>query len=79
MAPKGSEDGRRRDNLDPEVRQQISRKGGQAVSQNREHMANIGRKGGEARGNRSYELRVWGRGSDVFSAPLNTSFPVSVK
>ena len=29
---------------------EIGRKGGEAVSQNREHMANIGRKGGERRG-----------------------------
>ncbi len=42
------EDGRRRDNLTPEQRSAIGRKGGEAVSRNREHMANIGRKGGEA-------------------------------
>ena len=29
------------------------RKGGEAVSRNREHMAEIGRKGGQARGNRN--------------------------
>ena len=29
---------------------EIGRKGGEAVSQNREHMARIGRKGGERRG-----------------------------
>ena len=43
-------DGRHRDNLDPNVRKEISRKGGLAVSQNRQHMAEIGRKGGEASG-----------------------------
>lgn len=43
-------DGRHRDNLDPQVRKEISRKGGVAVSQNRQHMAEIGRKGGEASG-----------------------------
>ena len=32
---------------------EIGRKGGEAVSQNREHMANIGRKGGERRGKTS--------------------------
>lgn len=32
----------------PETRAQVARKGGQAVSQNRRHMAEIGRKGGEA-------------------------------
>lgn len=42
------EDGRRRDNLTPEQRSAIGRKGGEAVSRNREHMAEIGRKGGEA-------------------------------
>jgi uncharacterized protein len=42
------EDGRRRDNLTPEQRSAIGRKGGEAVSRNREHMAQIGRKGGEA-------------------------------
>jgi hypothetical protein len=31
---------------------QIGRKGGEAVSGDREHMAQIGRKGGEARGER---------------------------
>ncbi len=30
-------------------RKEIAKKGGQKVSQNREHMAEIGRKGGEAR------------------------------
>jgi uncharacterized protein len=42
------EDGRRRDNLTPEQRSAIGRKGGEAVSRNREHMASIGRKGGIA-------------------------------
>jgi len=34
----------------PEFYSEIGRKGGETVSQNREHMAEIGRKGGEARG-----------------------------
>lgn len=34
-----------------EEARQAGRKGGEAVSQNREHMAEIGRRGGEARGN----------------------------
>lgn len=42
------EDGRRKDNLTPEQRSAIGRKGGEAVSRNREHMAEIGRKGGVA-------------------------------
>lgn len=35
----------------PEEAREAGRKGGEAVSQNREHMAEIGRRGGEARGN----------------------------
>ncbi|HEY9153493.1 MAG TPA: hypothetical protein VIM69_00085 [Opitutaceae bacterium] len=42
------QDGRRRDNLTAEQRSAIGRKGGEAVSRNREHMAEIGRKGGVA-------------------------------
>lgn len=37
-------------NLSPEKRKEIARKGGEAVSRNREHMSIIGRKGGEASG-----------------------------
>jgi general stress protein YciG len=36
--------------MDPEQQRAIARKGGEAVSGNREHMAAIGRKGGEASG-----------------------------
>jgi general stress protein YciG len=36
--------------MDPERQREIARKGGAAVSQNRQHMAEIGRKGGEASG-----------------------------
>lgn len=36
--------------MDPELQRQIARKGGEAVSSNRQHMAAIGRKGGEASG-----------------------------
>lgn len=32
---------------DPKTRQEVARKGGEAVSRNREHMAAIGRKGGQ--------------------------------
>jgi general stress protein YciG len=35
-----------------EEAREAGRKGGEAVSQNREHMAAIGRRGGESRGNR---------------------------
>jgi general stress protein YciG len=36
--------------MDPEQQRAIARKGGLTVSRNREHMAQIGRKGGEASG-----------------------------
>jgi uncharacterized protein len=36
--------------MDPEQQRAIARKGGEAVSGNREHMSAIGRKGGEASG-----------------------------
>jgi len=34
--------------MDQETRKEVARKGGLAVSKNREHMAEIGRKGGQA-------------------------------
>jgi len=34
--------------MDPETRREVARKGGLAVSRNREHMASIGRKGGQS-------------------------------
>jgi general stress protein YciG len=37
--------------FDSQEAREAGRKGGQAVSRDREHMANIGRKGGESRGN----------------------------
>lgn len=39
----------------PEKAREAGRKGGVAVSQNRAHMAEIGRKGGEARGRKYRE------------------------
>jgi general stress protein YciG len=36
--------------MDPEQQRAIARKGGEAVSGNREHMSQIGKKGGEASG-----------------------------
>jgi general stress protein YciG len=36
--------------LDPEERRKIAEKGGQTVSKDREHMSEIGRKGGQASG-----------------------------
>ena len=37
----------------PEEARQAGSKGGKVVSQNRDHMAEIGRKGGQARGDRT--------------------------
>ena len=34
--------------MDPQTRQEVARKGGLAVSRNRQHMAEIGRKGGQS-------------------------------
>ena len=34
--------------MDPETRHEVARKGGLAVSKNKQHMADIGRKGGQA-------------------------------
>ncbi len=34
--------------MDPDTRKEVARKGGLAVSRNREHMAEIGRKGGQS-------------------------------
>ena len=34
--------------MSPELQREIARKGGQTVSQDRDHMASIGRRGGEA-------------------------------
>ena len=36
--------------MDPEQQRRIARKGGEAVSGNRQHMSEIGKKGGEASG-----------------------------
>ncbi|HEY9789931.1 MAG TPA: KGG domain-containing protein [Candidatus Obscuribacterales bacterium] len=36
--------------FDSEEAREAGRKGGEAVSQNRDHMSDIGRKGGESRG-----------------------------
>lgn len=51
------------------------RKGGMAVSRNREHMAAIGRRGGEARGQRAREAAQSGAGlrSTVDGARQNTA------
>lgn len=45
-----------------EEAREAGRKGGEAVSQNREHMAAIGRRGGEARGNAHRKAAAQARG-----------------
>ena len=42
--------------FDSEEARAAGRKGGEAVSRNREHMAEIGRKGGQASGNRRGQI-----------------------
>lgn len=51
--------------MDPEMQRAIARKGGEAVSGNREHMSQIGRKGAEARNER--RLSSSGRSSSPAS------------
>jgi uncharacterized protein len=51
------------------------RKGGMAVSRNREHMAAIGRRGGEARGQRARQAAQESQRSSVDAARQNTTAP----
>lgn len=49
-------------------REEAARKGGQAVSRNREHMAEIGRKGGQAVSrNRDHMARIGRKGGEAVS------------
>jgi general stress protein YciG len=50
--------------MDPREQREIARKGGAAVSQDREHMAAIGRKGGEASGGGNRGGNQGGRGGN---------------
>ena len=51
--------------MDQQQQREIARKGGQAVSRNREHMAEIGRKGGEAvSGNREHMSQIGQKGGE---------------
>src|SRR5690349_3427974 len=48
--------------MDDDKQREIARKGGEAVSEDRQHMSEIGRKGGEARGgNDDDRRRRWWR------------------
>ena len=54
--------------MDPEQQRQIARKGGEAVSGDRQHMAAIGRKGGEAvSNNREHMASIGRKGGQVVS------------
>jgi len=49
----------------PETRRAVAKKGGQAVSQNREHMAQIGKKGGQAVSqNREHMAQIGKKGGE---------------
>jgi len=43
--------------MDPETRREVARKGGLAVSRNKQHMAEIGRKGGAAAASNPENMR----------------------
>jgi uncharacterized protein len=51
--------------MDREQQRAIARKGGLAVSQNRQHMAEIGRKGGESSGESRSRRNTAGADQDV--------------
>jgi hypothetical protein len=54
--------------MDDDKQRQIARKGGEAVSQNRQHMAEIGRKGGEAVSqNRKHMAEIGRKGGEASS------------
>ena len=49
--------------MDPQTRQEVARKGGLAVSRNKQHMAEIGRKGGQSVSkNREYMAQIGRKG-----------------
>jgi general stress protein YciG len=58
--------------MDAEKRRLIARKGGQAVSRNRQHMSEIGRRGGVASGGSQRQADVADTGTSP-GANLNTS------
>ena len=52
--------------MDPKTRQEVARKGGLAVSRNRQHMAEIGRKGGQAVSkNREHMANIGRKGGEA--------------
>ncbi|MCD6062749.1 MAG: hypothetical protein K0R82_660 [Flavipsychrobacter sp.] len=59
--------------MDPKKQREIASKGGQAVSGNREHMAQIGRKGGEASGESRRNQNNDDKGNTSNTEPLNVN------
>lgn len=54
--------------MSPEQQRAIAKKGGEAVSRNREHMANIGSRGGEAVSrNREHMSQIGKKGGETVS------------
>ncbi len=59
--------------MDPETRKQVARKGGLAVSRNREHMAEIGRRGGQSVSkNREHMAQIGRKGGAASRSGGNT-------
>lgn len=67
QAPEGGRRGARGTAaMDPKTRQEVARKGGLAVSRNRQHMAEIGRKGGQAVSkNREHMANIGRKGGEA--------------
>ena len=52
--------------MDPETRHEVARKGGLAVSRNKQHMAEIGRRGGQAVSkNREHMAKIGRKGGEA--------------
>jgi uncharacterized protein len=58
----------------PEEARRAGRKGGEAVSQDRQHMSAIGRKGGEAGGGSRSQKRPDASNSDHFGKPPEEAY-----
>jgi general stress protein YciG len=63
--------------MDPETRKQVARKGGLAVSKNREHMALIGKKGGQSISrDREHMARIGKKGGESSRATHKEPVPL---
>ena len=64
--------------MDPHTRQEVARKGGLAVSKNREHMAEIGRKGGQSVSkNREHMAEIGRKGGAASRSKTTRATPLS--